>query len=148
MNPAILVFIFIAVIGTFGAGWKAARTHYEKQLSDIHASHALALAEATATALSETVRLQKVADDAARKHAKRQADLVRDRDANRAGLIGLSDAADQALRAANDTHSTCISEANTLTVVLGKCAAEYVDVAGHADEWASEVITLREAWPK
>ena len=148
MIPVQFIAAGVIAAASFAAGWKLSGDSYVKQLSDIHASHALALAEATSAALSETIRLQKVADDAARKHAKRQADLVRDRDANRAGLIGLSDAADQALRAANDTHSACISEANTLTVVLGKCAAEYVDVAGHADEWASEVITLQEAWPK
>jgi hypothetical protein len=105
------------------------------------------LAAATANALAETVRLQAVANEAERKAQARIAAVKRDAAGARTALVSLSEAADTALRHASDSHSACLAEANTLTVVLGKCSAEYVDVAGHADEHASEVITLREAWP-
>lgn len=148
MIPVQLILAGAIAAAGFGSAWLVQEWRYEKQLSDIHAEQALALATATKEAHETTIRLQKQVDDAERKHASRVADLRRDAAGSRSALLGLSHATDQALRRAEASHSSCIADANTLTVVLGKCAVEYQSVAESADGWRNEVTTLREAWPQ
>ncbi len=73
-----------------------------------------------------------------------RADVARSRDA--AGR--LSDAADAALRRAQDTHAACIDESAKLKVVFLECSREYESVARDADLWENDAIKLQEAWPK
>jgi hypothetical protein len=148
MIPLPLITALVAAIVAGAGAWTYQEARYGKQLSDIHAAHSLALAEATASAMAETVRLQKAKDDAERKAQVRIAAVRRDAAAATTALGLLHEAADTAIRSANDSHSACQSVAATSTELLGKCSTEYADVARHADEWASEALTLREAWPK
>ena len=148
MIPVQLIIAGVLAAAGFGSAWMVQEWRYEKTLSDIHAEQALALAAAESKAHETTIRLQKQVDDAARKHASRVADLRRDAAGSRSALLGLSHAADQALRRAEDSHAACLADASTLTVVLGKCSAELQDMAELTDGWHNEAMTLREAWPQ
>ena len=101
-----LIFAAAASVAGFTAAWQIQGMRHERQLSDIRADQATALAKANATALAETQRIQEIANKALKAAAARQSALARDLAANRAGLIGLSDAADSALRTAEQSHSS------------------------------------------
>lgn len=148
MIPVQLIGAAVIAIASFGAAWTYQGNRYEAKLAEREAAQATALAEANADALAKTVALQKAKDEAERKHQSRLADMRRDLAGNRVALVGLSHAADQALRAAHDSHSACIADANTLTIVFGKCSTRLQDVAADADGLSAEVSLLREAWPE
>ena len=80
--------------------------------------------------------------------ANRAVDLRRAADGSRAALVGLSLAADSALRAASASHNACLDRATAIRVVLDQCGAAYQDLGAVADRHASDVKTLTEAWPK
>lgn len=143
-----LIFAGAAAVAGFTAAWQIQGMRYEQQLSDLRADQATALAKANADALAKTLSLQKAKDEAERLAKVRQSALARDLAANRDGLVRLHAAADTALRRAGDSHAACIADANALTVVFGKCAAELSDVAADADQLASDRQTLIDSWPK
>ena len=146
MIPVILAAAVGLASATGTYFWQENR--YERQLSNLRADQATALAQANANALAETQRLQKAKDAALKQASVRQAALARDLAANRAGLTGLSHAADSALRGASDSLSACNANANTLTVVFGRCAGQLSDMAADADRLLSDKQTLIEAWPQ
>ena len=80
--------------------------------------------------------------------AGREVALRRDADGARTALVGLSHAADAALRAARSSHSACIERATAVRVVLDQCGAAYQELGERADRHANDVKTLTEAWPK
>ena len=145
MIPVILA----AAVGLASAtgAWLYQENRYEAILAEREATHATELAAATANALAETVRLQKEKDNAIKQAQIRITAIRRDAAASQSALVGLSEAADTALRSASHSHSACLADANALTVVLGKCSAELHDMAADADGWHNEALTLREAWP-
>lgn len=120
---------------------------HEQQLSDLRADQATALAKANADALAATLKLQKAKDEAEKRAAKRLADARADAARSATALGMLHDAADTAIRAANDSHSTCVATVATSTNLLQQCGSRYRDLATQADQWVSEAVTLREAWP-
>lgn len=135
-----------ALAGATGAYlWQENR--YERELSDLRADQATALAKANADALAETQRIQEIANKALKAAAARQSALARDLAANRDGLIRLSHAADSALRSANDSHSSCKLVAAAAADVFQQCSGRLVEVGKAADDWHSEAVMLREAWP-
>jgi 7-keto-8-aminopelargonate synthetase-like enzyme len=132
-----------------GAGaWTFQENRYEAILAERTAEYSTALAAANANALAKTIALQKAKDEAERKAQIRITAARRDAAASQSALVSLSDAADSALRHASTSHSACLADANTRTVVLGKCAGELQDMGEIADGWHNEALTLREAWPK
>jgi hypothetical protein len=131
-----------------GAGiWQIQENRYETVLAERTADHATALAQANADALAKTLSLQAAKDKALKAAAVRQSALARDAAGARTALVGLSDAADSALRGAKDSHGACLATAAAQGVVLNQCGTRLSEVAGHADQWYSEAVTLREAWP-
>ena len=147
MIPVQLIGAAVIAAASFAGAWQIQGMRYEKTLSDFHAQQSLALAEATKEAHDRTIQLQKQVDDAARKHARMVADLRLDAAGSRDALVSLHSAADQALRRASDSHSACIADANTLTIVFGRCTTELQSVATDADGLSAEVSLLRDAWP-
>lgn len=145
MIPVILA----AAVGLASAtgAWLYQENRYEAILAERTAEYSTALAAANANALAQTVSLQKAKDEAERKAQIRITAIRRDTAASQSALVGLSEAADTALRSASHSHSACLADANALTVVLGKCSAELHDMAADADGWHNEDLTLREAWP-
>jgi hypothetical protein len=142
-----LIFAGVTAVASITGTYLFTRNHYETILAERAAEHANQLAEATANALAETQRLQAAKDEAERKAATRIAAARRDAAAAGDALVRLSHASDSAIRSASDSHSTCQSVAATQGVVLHQCGARLVEVAGHADSWLSESMTLRDAWP-
>ena len=144
-----LPLIFAGVVGVASATgtYLFTKAHYEREISELRAAQAEAIAQANAAALAETQRLQKAKDEAERKASIRIATVRRDAAAAGDALVRLSHASDSAIRSAADTHSACQSVAATQGVVLQQCGARLVEVAGHADSWLSESMTLRDAWP-
>jgi hypothetical protein len=106
------------------------------------------MADAANKAHAETIRLQALKNEAERKAQIRIADIRRDAAASGNALRMLSEAADTAIRTAHESHAACESVAATSTDLLKQCGSRYSAVAESADQWYSETVTLREAWPK
>lgn len=132
-----------AVIAAKVQGWRM-----DAQLSQLKTEYATAQAQAVEKAHAETIRLQSQKDAAERLARARQSDLARDLAGTRHALVGLSDAADGALRAASDSHSACMANASTLRVVFGECSQRRNEVAADAQGHLIDKQTLTEAWPK
>ena len=142
-----LIFAGVAAVAGFTAAWQIQGMRYDAIINDQRAAQATLLAEAHANARRETERLQKAKDEAEKRAAKRLADARADaaRSATALGMLG--DAADTALRTANESHSTCVATVATSTDLLQQCGSRYRDMATQADQWVSEAVMLREAWP-
>jgi hypothetical protein len=145
--PLPVIFAGVAAIAGFTSAWQIQGVRHEAQLAQLSAAHATAMADAANKAHTETIRLQALKNEAERKAAIRIAAVRRDADAASSALTGLSHAADSALRSASGSHSACLADANTLTIVFGRCTAELQSVATDADQLTSNVQTLIESWP-
>lgn len=143
-----LIFAGVAAVAGFTGAWQIQGMRYEQQLSDLRTDQAMALAKANADALAETQRIQEIANKALKAAAARQSVLARDLAANRDGLIRLSNAADTALRTANDSHSSCQRVVTTYADIQQQCSSRLVEVGTAADRASSEAVMLREAWPR
>jgi hypothetical protein len=78
----------------------------------------------------------------------RDIDLRRAADGSRAALIGLSHAAEQALREADASHTACTQRAAALNGLLVDSATKYRDLGEKASRHVSDIQTLIDAWPK
>ena len=148
MIPQVLIAAAIAATAAAGA-WSFQEARYGKQIADIHAVNSLALAEAAAAAHAETKRLQEIANVAEKNHARRLADLRRDRDRNAALVDGLRH--DLATARVSLPDATCDSIRDytaTLADVFGECTAEVGRLAEAADRHSADSARLIEAWPK
>lgn len=143
MNPQLIVAAVLVAFG-FGTGWTVQGWRYGAKERE-HVEQALAAERLAATT---DVRRQEdviAAQNAAETRARGlRVDAAGARDA----LVGLSDAADAALRSAAATHAACLERANTLDQLLQASAGEYRNLAEKADRHASDVQTLTAAWPK
>ena len=148
MIPVQLIVAGAIAAASFGAAWTYQENKCASILAQYQTDHAIALAKATSDALARTVALQEKANAAQRKYNSRLADIRRDADSGRDAIVRLSEAADTALRRASDSHSACLADANTLTIVFGQCSTRLQDVAADADGLSAEVSLLRESWPK
>lgn len=128
--------------------WTVQGWRMDAQLQTLKTEYATAQAQAVEKAHAETIRLQERADAAQRLARKRQSALAADAAGSRDALISLSHAADDALRRAESSHSTCLATAAAQGIVLGQCTARLQQVAADADGHASDVQTLIDAWPK
>lgn len=147
MIPVQLIIAAVIAAVSFATAWTYQGNHYERVIAEQRAAQSALLAEAYANAKRETERMAQAKDAALKQASIRQAALSRDLAANRAGLVGLSHATDQALRAAEHSHSSCKSNAAALADVFAGCTGQLVNLGEAADGWRSEALTLREAWP-
>ena len=152
MIPGLYTYAATAIVAgalAFGAGWQTQEWRYGKQIAGIQAQHATALASANQKALDDTIKMQRTKDDAikaAEQRAKTQAanaaNARADADRLRAQLDGVP------ARLASATDGAVRDFANVASDVLGACIREYQGVAAEAEQHASNVRLLIEAWPK
>ena len=146
IKTAIVASIFM--IGA-ASGYIAQAWRYDAQIAGIQAQHATALASANQKALDDTIKMQRTKDEAikaAEQRAKTQAAAAAnaraDADRLRAQLDGVP------ARLASATDGAVRDFANVASDVLGACIREYQGVAAEAEQHASNVRLLIEAWPK
>ena len=152
MMPGLYTYAATAIVAgalAFGAGWQTQEWRYGKQIAGIQAQHSTALASANQKALDDTIKMQRTKDEAikaAEQRAKTQAAAAAnaraDADRLRAQLDGVP------ARLASATDSAVRDFANVASDVLGACIREYQGVAAEAEQHASNVRLLIEAWPK
>ena len=152
MIPGLYTYAATAIVAgalAFGAAWQTQAWRYGKQIAGIQAQHATALASANQKALDDTIKMQRTKDDAikaAEQRAKTQAanaaNARADADRLRAQLDGVP------ARLASATDGAVRDFANVASDVLGACIREYQGVAAEAEQHASNVRLLIEAWPK
>ena len=146
-TPTIALCAISAAISAAGAyQWQAYR--YEARMASLVAEYAQAQHKAVEYAHAETIRLQKKADDAQAKAAVRIRAAAADAAVLRGAVERLRDTADTALRESSDSIAACKAHGATITELFGQCASRYGEVAGEADGWRNEAMTLREAWPE
>ena len=152
MIPGLYTYAATAIVAgalAFGAAWQTQAWRHGKQIADIRAQHATALASANQKALDDTIKMQRTKDEAikaAEQRAKTQAanaaNARADADRLRAQLDGVP------ARVASATDGAVRNFANVASDVLGACIREYQGVAGVADGHAADVRLMQEAWPK
>ena len=135
------------VIGALG-GWTANGWRLNGKIDQMIARHSLDLSKATEAALAETVRLQKVKDD-----ALEEANKLAQKNANAAASARseLSRVRKQLASSLTISSATCASTrsyADTLAVVFGECATRLTEVAKDADGHAADSRTFQRAWPR
>jgi hypothetical protein len=135
------------VIGGIG-GWTANGWRLNGKIDQMIARHSLDLSKATEAALAETVRLQKVKDD-----ALEEANKLAQKNANAAASARseLSRVRKQLANSVTIGSSTCASTRNyadTLSTVFGECATRLTEVAKDADGHAADSRTFQRAWPR
>jgi hypothetical protein len=135
------------VIGSIG-GWTANGWRLNGKIDQMIARHSLDLSKATEAALAETVRLQKVKDD-----ALEEANKLAQKNANAAASARseLSRVRKQLASSLTISSATCASTrsyADTLSVVFGECATRLTEVAKDADGHAADSRTFQRAWPR
>lgn len=85
-----------------------------------------------------------IAQDAA---SSREVRLRRDLADSRAGALGLSHAADAALRAAAESQGACLATAATFKDLFETVSGERRELAEAADRHVSDIRLLNESWP-
>lgn len=143
MSPQLIIAAIIAALG-FGSAWQIQSWRFDAREKDRAEQ---ILVNQRAAAASDIRRLDNIIG-AQNRATARMAVLRRDADGSRSALIGLSNAADSALRSAQDSHAACTERAITLAYLLRASAAEYRALGEIADRHASDVKTLTEAWPR
>lgn len=146
-TPTIALCTISAAISAAGAyQWQAYR--YEARMAALVAEYAQAQHTAIEVAHAETIRLQERKDKAEVQAARRVRAAAADAAVLRDSIDRLRDTADSALRESSDSIAACTAHGATVTELFGQCASRYGEVAGEADKWINESLTLREAWPK
>ena len=121
---------------------------HERELSDLRATQATALAKATSDALAETQRLQKAKDEAEKRAAKRLADARADAARASAAAAGLRDELATSRLQLSSASCTSVREYSaTLSAVFGECSAEVGRLASEAQGHAVDSLKLQESWP-
>ena len=147
MIPLPIIAALVAgAIGAAGA-WNFQAARYGEQIATMQRDQALAANKQLEQAHAQTIALQAKADTAAKQHATRASKMANDVAGVRSALVSLSDAADGALRAANDSHGACMANASTLRVVFGECTQRRNEVAANAQGHLIDKQALTEAWP-
>jgi hypothetical protein len=117
-------------------------------MASLVAEYAQAQHKAVEHAHAETIRLQTRKDEADKRARVRENRMVADRDLLRGTLDGLrGDLANGTASSSEDTGATTTDNAAAARVVSAECADALATMAGHADGWRGEAMTLREAWP-
>ena len=152
MIPGLYTYAATAIVAgalAFGAGWQTQAWRYGKQIADIQAQHATALASANQKALDDTIKMQRAKDEAIAKAEQRAAQNAAAAGAARRTADGLRDTL-YSFRAslASAAPATVIERADTAAELFGQCAGALTDVAAKADAHAGDALMLIEAWPK
>ena len=147
MNTTAIACLASAAIAAAGA-WTYQGHRYEAQLAEVRREYLQRDFTALEAQYAETVRYQQKADTAAKNAAVRVRAAAADAAVLRDSLDRLRDAADTALRESSDSIAACTAHGATITELFGQCASRHGEVAGAADGWVNESLTLREGWPR
>ena len=133
----------------FGAGWQTQEWRHGKQIADIQAQHATALASANQKALDDTIKMQRTKDEAIAKAEQRAAQHAAAAGAARRTVDGLRGTLyDFRASLPGLTKPAAAVAADTAAELFGQCAGALTDVAAKADAHAGDALMLIEAWPK
>jgi hypothetical protein len=151
MIPGIPLPIIAAVAAAAiaaASAWTVQGWRMGEQLAALKTEYATAQHKALEAAHATTIALQAKADNAQKLHAARAATLANDAAGVRSALVSLSDAADGALRVANNSHAACIDRAAAFASVFDQCSKRIGSLAQDADAINNDRQALIEAWPK
>ena len=143
MNPQLIIAALIAAAG-FGSAWTLQNWRYGAKENERAKQELVDQRNAATTAIRRTETVISASNAA----TVRATALRRDADGARTALVGLSDAADSALRASSTSLDACTQRVATFSQLLGTMAAAGGEIAGKADRHASDAKTLADAWPK
>ena len=151
MIPGLYTYAATAIVAgalAFGAAWQTQEWRHGKQIADMQAQHATALASANQKALDDTIKMQRTKDEAIAKAEQRAAQNAAAAGAARRTADGLRDTL-YSFRAslASAAPATVIERADTAAELFGACVDEYRSVAESADRHAADAVMLIEAWP-
>ena len=142
MNAAIISAAIALALG-FGAAWQMQsgnitklKLEYEQQQSD-NARAALKSLEHHSAQIA----------NAQGKAVVRRSVIVADRGRSDNAASGLRGTTASLVQASAETPAACPDTAATLALVFGECTSRLVEVAESADQWTSESLMLRDAWP-
>lgn len=142
-QPITIITHGIVAVAAAAGAWAYQGHRYEVQLA--YSKRDFKALEAQ---YAETVRYQQKADTAAKNAAARVRGLAADRDILRGTVERLRGDITASGNAATDTGAATADNAAAARVVSAECADALATMAGNADGWRSEAMTLREAWPK
>ena len=143
MNPYLLAAAITAGLSFYG-GWQINQWRHdahEKQAIEQAADQQRELHALEQKRSSNVIAAQNVA-------RQRETALRRDADSARDALDRLRTQSDAALQSARASHDACLVAANAQAVVQSQCTTELQTLARDADGHASDIETLRGAWPK
>jgi len=150
MSPKLWIAVVLAVVlafthfTTYRAGRAAVRSQWDAQK--------LVDAETTRKALEANRAIeaerQKQAQEAIDESKKRETALRADAAASRGALERLRNAVRAASSGVPSDPTNAVSGPATASELLAQCAAEYQRVGELADQHASDVKTLTDAWPR
>ena len=147
IQTTLIATIASLVIG-LSTGWVANGWRLNSQIDSMIARHSLDLSKATQAALDDTVRLQKLKDDAleeANKTARKNAEAATN------ARTELDRVRKQLANSVTIGNATCASTrdyAATLAVVFGECATRIGEMAIDADGHAADSRTYQQSFPK
>jgi hypothetical protein len=147
-QPVTIITHGIVAVAAAAGAWAYQGHRYDAQLSEVQLSYSKRDFKALEAQYADTIRLQKKAEDAQAKAAVRIRTLAADRDILRGAVERLRGDLTASGNAATDTGATTTDNAAAARVVSAECADALATMAGHADGWRSEAMTLREAWPR
>lgn len=146
--PVTLITHGIVAVAAAAGAWMWQANSYEAKLATLQTEYAQAQHRAVETAHAETIRLQARKDEEDKKAAQRVRAANADAAVLRGALDGLrGDLANGATGSGEDTGAATTDNAAAARAVSAECADALATMAGHADGWRNEALTLREAWP-
>lgn len=142
--PIQLIAALLVTAMGFGAGWKVQQWRFDAQEAERAKRELVAIKNSAEADLRRQAAVASAQDGAVRRERQLRDDAAGSRNA----LVGLSDAADAALRAAEASHATCLNRAVALGAVLETIATERRELSEKADRHVLDIQTLTDAWPK
>lgn len=130
------------IIGFVLQGWRMGAT-----ISDLKAKHEAAITASVAQAHEETLRLQRIKDEAIEKANKLAQSNAASADRARSELERMRDKLRQDTRSINQATRESLSDYTlALQFVFAECSSELTEMARKADGHALDARTLKEAW--
>ena len=129
---------------SFYGGWQV--NNWRHDANEKQAIEAAAVAQQALHALEQkrsagVIAAQNVA-------RTRETALRRDADSARDALDSLRTQSDAALQSARSSHDACLTSTTRFSLALNQCSAEYQAMGATADNWQSDAVMLRDAWPR
>ena len=149
-SPRLWAAVFLALVlacSHFFA-YRSGRAFVRQQWDQQRAIDSEAARKATEANRAIETQRQKQAQEAIDASKKREAALRSDAAASRGALERLRNAVRAASGGVPGSASNPIGGPATAAELLAQCAAEYQSLGERADQHASDVRTLTEAWPK